>query len=749
MYIKKLIIFSTKFTENLALNIKNILTPFIECKVFIRKISKKDIINLQIHECFLIISPQGTIPRNLIKYLIYKNYFVYQTEQLNIYERKDKFFQSDMITTFNWSYNIFDYSKKNLSINNKKTSTYLPFALNVIDNKNYQKTIDIVFFGTLNKRREIILDTIKMLFPDLVIEIYENIFGIQLKDIIKKSKIVLNLHYYENSLLEVARLHEIIPYNTHIISEKTFEKDLINNYDFVYFIDEIKINYNKNNNVVFNLSNLQPIKLLVEELLASENYNIEIKKKFIKKNNDFIIDKILNNDLLINNIKYSTRKNLKLEKSYNSILVYNFKHYNKYYFSITEKNIDFSSFDIVILVISLDNRYLLDIENSFKKHSNVVILVNNKKDKIDYFCFGIIYNYIIDNKLNFKNITYLSSDIIPLINLNEFIKNNNNSSKEIIYFNNDSEVYTNFLQMNYDCFLTFSSNIKYFHYDKFFYGYYKYIRDILNYNKKNITEKSFNNSLCISKDIKHYFKFNENYDFGIIMLRHVSKKEHDKLWIECYDNIRKFYPNISIIIIDDGSNYNLISDKILTNVEIIQSEYPKRGELLPYLYLLKYKWFSKALIIHDSLFINSKLNITCNNYLQLWHFNHGNNQYDDECRLLKSLSNNEDILEFHKNKKWYGIFGGMTLIALNYLEKINVIHNLYNLVNVIHNRYNRMSLERILSVLFKYYDDEEKEFYSFFGDIEKYETYNINYTYYIENIKNKNSNPVNKVWSGR
>ena len=81
-------------------------------------------------------------------------------------------------------------------------------------------------------------------------------------------------------------------------------------------------------------------------------------------------------------------------------------------------------------------------------------------------------------------------------------------------------------------------------------------------------------------------------------------------WKLCYDHIRKHYPNNPIMIIDDNSDSSFISletEKDLINTTIIQSEYPGRGELLPYLYFLKLKPFTKACIIHDSVFINKKI----------------------------------------------------------------------------------------------------------------------------------------------
>ena len=95
-------------------------------------------------------------------------------------------------------------------------------------------------------------------------------------------------------------------------------------------------------------------------------------------------------------------------------------------------------------------------------------------------------------------------------------------------------------------------------------------------------------------------------NIGFIILRHVSSELYNKYWQESYRCIRKFYDN-KIIIIDDNSNYNYITNIPLINAEIIKSEFPGRGELLPYIYLLKYRWFKTAFIIHDSVFFNKPI----------------------------------------------------------------------------------------------------------------------------------------------
>lgn len=78
-------------------------------------------------------------------------------------------------------------------------------------------------------------------------------------------------------------------------------------------------------------------------------------------------------------------------------------------------------------------------------------------------------------------------------------------------------------------------------------------------------------------------------EIGFIILRHVNNDLTNKYWIHCYNCIRKHYQENHILIIDDNSNYNFITNKELYKTTIINSEYHQRGELLPYYYYLHNK----------------------------------------------------------------------------------------------------------------------------------------------------------------
>ena len=235
---------------------------------------------------------------------------------------------------------------------------------------------------------------------------------------------------------------------------------------------------------------------------------------------------------------------------------------------------------------------------------------------------------------------------------------------------------------------------------------------------ENINKVKVNYSNYLNNDSIQLINNFYNYDFillnymkkstekiGFIILRHVNNELTNNYWIECYDCIRKFYPENNILIIDDNSNYNYIKEKELYKTNIIKSEYHGRGELLPYYYYLHNKLFDVAVILHDSVFINKYINFDVNTYKMLWSFNSVVcPQIEDETIMIKSF-NDSNLLNFYKKKElWKGCFGGMSIITHDYLTLINNKYPISNLLNFVLTRYNRCSLERVIACLLQIND---------------------------------------------
>ena len=107
-------------------------------------------------------------------------------------------------------------------------------------------------------------------------------------------------------------------------------------------------------------------------------------------------------------------------------------------------------------------------------------------------------------------------------------------------------------------------------------------------------------SLSAAAPSKWEKKFFEKLDQTtvFVILAHVRNETDDRLWRKCYKSVRKFYPKIPIVIIDDNSPLPVSADT-LSNTSVIRSEFPGGGELLPYYYFLKYRWAKKMVFLHD------------------------------------------------------------------------------------------------------------------------------------------------------
>jgi hypothetical protein len=216
---------------------------------------------------------------------------------------------------------------------------------------------------------------------------------------------------------------------------------------------------------------------------------------------------------------------------------------------------------------------------------------------------------------------------------------------------------------------------------------------------------------------------------GFIMLRHVSKEGFGQYWKYSYECIRKFYPENHILIIDDNSDYQFIDTKFQDNLyktTIIQSEFEKRGELLPYYYYIKNKLFDIAVIIHDSLFINKYIDFYVNEFKLFWSIC---NRYDENLfkrkksrnfekkisELINHLDNSKELLELQQNKSlWAGSMGCMSVISHDFLISINDKYNFSKLLPHITSREYRMAFERVLAImLFKQIENikYKKRFY--------------------------------------
>ena len=230
---------------------------------------------------------------------------------------------------------------------------------------------------------------------------------------------------------------------------------------------------------------------------------------------------------------------------------------------------------------------------------------------------------------------------------------------------------------------------------------------------------------------------------GFIILRHVINELTNNYWNICYDCIRTHYSEYPILIIDDNSKQEYITERTLYKTTIINSEYPGRGELLPYYYYLHNKLFDTAVIIHDSVFINKYIDFSVNKYKLIWTFKHYWDQIDNESQMLHLFNDKDLFYNFYIHKPlWVGCFGSMSIITHDYLTFINNKYDISKLLGYVFNRFTRCSFERVIAVLLQYNAEKEEPL---LGDIFDYCKWGITF-HEKDNYKHL---PLTKVWTGR
>jgi len=251
----------------------------------------------------------------------------------------------------------------------------------------------------------------------------------------------------------------------------------------------------------------------------------------------------------------------------------------------------------------------------------------------------------------------------------------------------------------------------------------------------------------------------ETNEIGFIITRHVNSKDTNKVWKMCINQLRKVYTNEKIVIIDDNSNYDFITntDVDLTNCKIIDSEFKKRGELLPYYYYYKHKWFDNAIFIHDSVFINNQIPVSkISDVKFLWYFNGG--EYEDPHnieRILRVLNYKDELISrFRDKSSWKGCWGVMSIIKYDFLKKIFEKYDMSRLLDVVHNREDRMAMERIFGIICIYEKPELFDDPSIFGyyktNQNNRKSSDYSYDEYLEDINNNQMRcNINKLFFGR
>ncbi|EEW0691519.1 hypothetical protein EEQ51_23080, partial [Escherichia coli] len=175
-----------------------------------------------------------------------RNYIAFQMEQ----SVNSRWFTDEYFSRLNNAVAIFDYSLKNIEYLLDKGIPYqklfyMPISSfpdypahladngYVLDDQKGDIHADVLFYGDPNcERRKAYLQELKKHFN---VTVASEVFGDKLTRMVKNAKVVVNIHYYENPLLETTRLYETISLGTPVVSESS--SDIVEHEDLQDVID--------------------------------------------------------------------------------------------------------------------------------------------------------------------------------------------------------------------------------------------------------------------------------------------------------------------------------------------------------------------------------------------------------------------------------------------------------------------------------------------------------------------------------
>jgi GR25 family glycosyltransferase involved in LPS biosynthesis len=145
--------------------------------------------------------------------------FMFQVEQV----RASKWANAAYRELLKNSLGVLDYSTDNISDLiehglNIKQLYHVPIQpFQKIHSKPAHRDIDVLFYGAAgSKRREVYLNMLSKRFN---LHVENNLFGKEMSMLLSRTKVAVNIHYYENALLETTRISEVLSHGASVVSE--------------------------------------------------------------------------------------------------------------------------------------------------------------------------------------------------------------------------------------------------------------------------------------------------------------------------------------------------------------------------------------------------------------------------------------------------------------------------------------------------------------------------------------------------
>jgi hypothetical protein len=209
---------------------------------FVAHALRRALSNINLHAEILLEPPLGSFDKDLYFVLCPQTFarlppggkrICMQMEQ----SVNSRWFTPRYIESLAGSLSVFDYSMENLAYLHEKgicypTTFFLPVggvgtfgkpSVAEVDLAAPAQTpasrekVDVLFYGDIqNDRRRELLAKISEQFTTLIVS---DLFGDALQAEIRRARVVVNLHYYDNALLETTRIYECLSLGARVVSE--------------------------------------------------------------------------------------------------------------------------------------------------------------------------------------------------------------------------------------------------------------------------------------------------------------------------------------------------------------------------------------------------------------------------------------------------------------------------------------------------------------------------------------------------
>jgi hypothetical protein len=601
-------------------------------------------------------------------------YILYQLEQVNTSEKYHNIIKPYIENFMKKSLLILEYNNDNYNMyKNIKNIHEVKIPINSKLLIHNDKDIDLLFYGTMNDRRKKILDSYKKHFK---IVILTDVFGNELQEYLKKSKIVLNIHYYENALLETCRINEVLRYGCKIISENVNSNNDNMYGNMILFTDFFEIE--------------ETVELISKSLRFIDIDNsVNEKKKIIT---DIISQ---NNSSFMNIVKYIKYPYL----------------FNKYLLKLSDVNNEIKYDVIRSNILELSTKYISDI-SSVNEHTeiipeniiDIILDIFYKDGKYNSSDNKIIQSFMVDNKEYF-------TDIIP--NIKNYIKLESENDKEIHNAKENMEIEKNKLHTTLhieinnieDEFIKNKNNIDIFVENKkhILYSTDK-TNDILYHEKKFATTE-----IILKKELENIYECNnENY----------------KLYFDSLPNIKNINDDLKREQAILNSNIKILENEIKDISETVNLNRPLKIENNDYYYLYNNTMESLDFtdennnyqdIIYNNkynikfnvdsvnlIFILQKLKLKLNDIIKNIKYNEKiiniiNTAYEDIKKNVLENGTEDDIESIMENK--LSILYNLCDYRIKYADLVNYYDNTMeqNIYNNIYN--NNIEIKSICNLL--------------------------------------------------